>query len=443
MQIQHFSLQKIKHLVRVQIFKTILICIATVLGLFAITFVVVWFNRGRIFRYFANDYARMVASEQSKASLAGDFSKVAGEQALQIPAVFSNQSLVENAVQQANPAVVAISISKSVPKYTTTYNQVNPFGDLFGGTNPFGNMLFNVPTQTPDGYEKKEIGGGSGFLVSSDGLIVTNRHVVSDKDAEYTVYLSNGKKYSATVLARDAVLDVAIVKITASGLPYLSLGNSDNLKLGQTVIAIGNALAQFQNTISVGVVSGLSRSVTAGDGEGSSEALDHVIQTDAAINPGNSGGPLLDLSGNVIGVDTAIVQGSQNIGFALPINSIKTVIESVRATGKIVRPYLGIRYEVVTDDVKDTNHLTVDYGAIVQRGKDSKQLAVVPGSPADKAGIVENDIVLEVDGTKIDEDHDLAQMIRAKHVGDVVVLKLLSKGAEKTVNVTLAAAPQE
>ena len=304
-------------------------------------------------------------------------------------------------------------------------------------------MFFSVPTQTPDGYEKKEIGGGSGFIVSSDGLIVTNRHVVEDKDAEYTVFLSNGKKYTAKVLARDAILDVAIVKIDATGLSYLSLGNSDSLKLGQTVIAIGNALAQFQNTISVGVVSGLSRSITAGDGMGSSEALDHVIQTDAAINPGNSGGPLLDLSGNVIGVDTAIVQGSQNIGFALPINSIKTVIDSVRSTGKIVRPYLGIRYQVVTPDLKDANHLTVDYGVVVEPGADKKQLAVEPGSPADKAGIVENDIILEVDGTKIDEDHDLAQMIRAKHVGDVVVLKVLSKGTEKTVTITLAAAPQE
>ena len=204
------------------------------------------------------------------------------------------------------------------------------------------------------------------------------------------------------------------------------------------MIAIGNALGQFQNTISVGVVSGLSRSITAGDQSGSSESLDHVIQTDAAINPGNSGGPLLDLQGRVVGVDTAIVQG-----FALPINSIKTVIDSVRSTGKIMRPYLGIRYQVITPEMKDKNNLTVDSGVIVQSGKDASELAVIPGSPADKAGIVANDIITEVDGTKIDEDHDLAQMIRGKKVGDSVVLTVISKGSPKKVTVTLQAAPQE
>jgi serine protease Do len=221
----------------------------------------------------------------------------------------------------------------------------------------------------------------------------------------------------------------------------LSLGDSDSLKLGQSVIAIGNALGQFQNTVSLGVVSGLSRSIVAGD-QGSSEALDQVIQTDAAINPGNSGGPLLNLNGQVVGIDTAIVEGSQNIGFALPINDIKTVISSVQATGKIIRPYLGIRYEEITPDIQSANNLSVDYGDLVIKGETASDLAVIPGSPADKAGIVENDIILEVDGVKLDQDHDLAQMVRAKSVGDIVKLTILDKGVQKTVSVTLVAAPQ-
>jgi serine protease Do len=289
----------------------------------------------------------------------------------------------------------------------------------------------------------KNLGAGSGFLVSADGLIVTNRHVVEDKDADYSVTLTNGKEYTAVVLARDAVLDVALIKITAVALPYLTLGNSDSLKLGESVVAIGNALGQFQNTISVGVVSGLSRSLVAGSGGGASEALDHVIQTDAAINPGNSGGPLLNLSGEVVGVNVAIVQGSQNIGFSLPINSIKGAIASVRTTGKIVRPYLGVRYVQVTADLKVKDNLSVDYGVLVQRGPSAGDLAVIPGSPADKAGIVENDIILSVDGVKLDDDHNMASIIRQKNIGDRMMLTVLSKGVQKTVTVFLQRAPQE
>lgn len=438
MQIQH----SFKKFFDPRVLKTIAVSAVTVVVILLIACGLVWHSRGRIFRYFASGYAQSVAAAESKAGAASVLSSDPN-----LPAVFSNESVVEHAVEQANPAVVAITISKNVPKYKTSYQQVDPFQNFFGngdnnGINPFGNFLFQMPTQTPDGTEEQQVGAGSGFLVSSDGLIVTNRHVVEDKTAKYTVYLSNGKKYDATVLARDGVLDVALVKITAIGLPHLELGDSDALKLGQSVIAIGNALGQFQNTVSVGVVSGLSRSIVAGDG-GSSESLDHVIQTDAAINPGNSGGPLLDTSGRVVGVDTAIVQGSQNIGFALPINSIKTVISSVQSTGKIVRPYLGIRYQTVTPEMKDANNLSVDYGVIVKPGTNANELAVIPGSPADKAGIVENDIILEVDGTKVDQDHDLAQMIRSKKVGDSVVLTVLSKGTQKKVTVALTAAPED
>lgn len=347
-------------------------------------------------------------------------------------------------VKSANPAVVSIVITKEVPTYEVSYQtdpNANPFGDMFGNVFPG----FQTPVYKQNGTKKQEIGSGSGFLVSPNGYIVTNRHVVSDPVAIYTVTLKNGKKYTAKVLDRDSILDVAIIKIEpplSTKFPYLELGDSDKIQVGQSVIAIGNALGQFSNTVSVGVVSGLSRSITAGDNMGNSEQLTKVIQTDAAINPGNSGGPLLDTDGKVVGVNVAVVQGSENIGFSLPINSIKTVISSVEKTGKIVRPYVGLRFVPITADLKAKNNLTVDYGILVAKGATASDLAVIPGSPADIAGIVENDIVLEVDGQKIDSDHDFLILIRGKNVGDLIKLKVLSKGVEKTVSLKLKQAPE-
>ena len=206
---------------------------------------------------------------------------------------------------------------------------------------------------------------------------------------------------------------------------------------GQTVIAIGNALGEFKNTVSVGVISGLSRSLTARSSFGKAELLDHVIQTDAAINPGNSGGPLLDLSGRVVGVNVAIVTGSQGVGFALPINSVKGAIESVKNTGKIIRPYLGVRYLVINSEVKEANNLTVDYGVSVKAGLNSDEFAVIPNSPADKVGIIENDIILKINGTKITETNSLASIIRQKKVGQIITLTILRQGVEISLKVTL------
>ena len=393
----------------------------------------VWHYRANVFGYFAKEYLKEAQSENSNAINAAE--KIVEKQS-----IFSQDSFVIDAVKKTNPAVVSIIISKEVPKYETYIDpnqQNNPFGDLFPN---FPGFNFNIPQYRQNGTEKKEVGGGSGFFVSSDGLIVTNKHVVDQKNVEYTVFTNDGKKHGATVIARDPVLDIALIKIEGSGYPFLSLGNSDLLEVGQSVIAIGNALGEFRNTVSLGVVSGLARSITAGDRSGNTEVLDHVIQTDAAINPGNSGGPLLNLRGEVVGVDVAIVQGSQNIGFALPINSVKGVIESVKQTGKIVRPYLGVRYVAITASLKEKNNLTVDYGVLVKAGASADELAVIPGSPADKAGIVENDIILEIDGVKLDDKTSLASIIRGKTVGQVITLKILHKGAEKTVSVTLETA---
>ncbi len=415
----------------------ILAGVASSLVLFLIIFGVVYANRAKIFTWFANEY---LAQSDHLAS-GSDSDAVQSD-------LFSQDAAVTGAVKKTNPAVVAITITKEVPKYETIYNQQpNPFDPFGNGSNPFGGLFpgFQIPTQKQNGTEKKEVGGGSGFLVSSNGYIVTNRHVVEDKTAEYTVFLNDGTKKTAKVVARDSVLDIAVIKIEpdlGKSYPYLTLGNSSDLDLGQSVLAIGNALGQFKNTVSVGVVSGLSRSITAGDGQGQSEQLDNIIQTDAAINPGNSGGPLLTLRGEVIGVNVAVAQGSQSIGFALPIDSVRSVIESVKATGKIVRPYLGVRYVNITPELKDKNNLTVDYGVLVQRGTNASDLAVIPGSPADKAGIVENDIILEADGKKLDDTTSLSTYVRGKNVGDTISLKILHRGTNETIQVKLESAPQ-
>jgi len=355
-------------------------------------------------------------------------------------APISTNNGVVSVVKSANPAVVSVIITKDVPILEQVNNQqANPFGGLFGNL-PF--QFFNRPQYRQKGTEKKEVGGGSGFVVSSDGYIVTNHHVIQDTTAEYTVFMNDGKKYPASVVASDETIDVALLKIEAKDLPFLAFGDSDKLELGQSVIAIGNALAEFRNTVSVGVVSGLLRSIRAGDGTGKSEKLDGVIQTDAAINPGNSGGPLLDLNGNVIGVNVAVANGVENIAFALPANVVKSAVESIKKNGRVIRPFLGIRYVPVTKALQEANRLSVDYGVLVSRGEKSEDLAVIPGSPADKADIVENDIILKLDDQRIDDEHSLAMLIQKKSVGDTIKLRVLHKGMETDVFVTLEERPQ-
>jgi serine protease Do len=348
----------------------------------------------------------------------------------------TSESKIISVVKKANPAVVAITVSKNVPVYEQYY-QESPFGDLFGDS-----FFFMVPQLRQNGTELQEVGGGSGFLISQDGYIVTNRHVVNDTTAEYTVFTNDGNKFPARVIARDEVLDIAIIKIEGEGFEHLSFADSDKVEVGQSVVAIGNALAEFRNTVSVGVVSGLSRSIVASDRQGRAESLDQLIQTDAAINAGNSGGPLLDLHGDVIGVNVAIVDGAQNVGFALSSNSVRTVVESVQENGSIIRPYLGVRYIPITEELQERNRLSVSQGALVRRGATDEDLAVIPGSPADKAGIVENDIILEIDGVALDETHDLSNILRTKKVGDMLELLVLSKGSQRSVTLMLEAQPE-
>jgi len=334
---------------------------------------------------------------------------------------------IPEVVKQASPAVVSIIISKYVPIYEQGY--YNPFGE----NSPFD---IRIPILKQKGTKLQEVGGGTGFIISVNGLIATNKHVVLDNEAEYTVLTNDGKKYSATVVDRDPLQDIAIIKIDANNLPTLKLGNSDNLEIGQTVIAIGNALGEFRNTVSSGIISGLLRTITAGGG-GMSEQLEDIIQTDAAINPGNSGGPLLNLFGEVIGMNTAVVQGAENIGFAVPINKVKRDIADIETNGKIVYPFLGIRYVLVTKAIAETNKLPVDYGALITGGDNKNEPAIAADSAADKAGLKEGDIILELNRARVDENNPLAKTISKYRPGDTVVLKILRDEKEMVFNVVL------
>ncbi len=294
---------------------------------------------------------------------------------------------------------------------------------------------------------KGEIEGGTGFIVSEDGMILTNKHVVLDEEAEYTIFTNDGRKFSAKVLARDPIQDLAVLGIeqekTVDGngefvlesFPTVKLGDSDKLESGQTVIAIGNALGEFRNTVSVGVISGLGRKITASGG-GFVEILEDVIQTDAAINKGNSGGPLLNLRGEVVGINTAMALEAQSIGFAIPINKAKKDIEQVKTIGKIVYPFLGIHYVLISEKIKEENDLPVDYGALIVGGGPGEP-AIWPDSAAEKAGLKEGDIVLEFNDEKIATENTLAKIIMEYNPGDEIVLKILRGAEEISAEVTL------
>lgn len=340
--------------------------------------------------------------------------------------VVNEQNWVIDIVKKSSASVVTIGIVK------TQVQQDSPFSSQF--FDPFG--FFNFPDNQPTpSTQKIEQDIATGFIVSSDGLIVTNKHVVSDTEAKYRVFLKDEKNpLPVTKIYRDPINDLAIIKIDPpKTLTPLALGDSSHLQVGQFVVAIGTALGEFRNTVTTGVISGLARGITAGDQlGGDSERLDNVIQTDAAINPGNSGGPLIDISGTVIGVNVAVAQGAQNIGFTLPINIVKDSLKNFNATGKFSRPYLGVQYRMVTRKMAMMNEWPE--GAYVEK--------VIDGSPAQKAGIEEADVVTKIDGKKIDTSKEtgLSALISGKKVGDTVTLDLIRGEEKKTITLTLGEA---
>ncbi len=352
--------------------------------------------------------------------------KIVENQPIYLPQTSQEEAIIK-VVNENSQAVVSIIVTKDLPVFEEYY--ISPFEEFFG-------MEFQIPQYRQKGTEKKEIGGGTGFIISEDGMVLTNAHVVSEEEADYTVLTNDGKKYPAKVLASDLFRDLAIIKIEdKEKFPTLKLGDSDKLQIGQTVIAIGNALGEFKNTVSVGVISGLGRTVTAGGG-GTLETLEDIIQTDAAINQGNSGGPLFNLKGEVIGINFAMAQQAENIGFAIPINSAKKDIEQIKTLGRIAYPFLGVRYVLINETIQKENNLPVNYGAWVQKGTQG-EAAVSAGSAAQIAGLKEGDIILEFNGEKITTENNLAKIIMKYNPGDKVVLKILREGEEKTIEVTL------
>ena len=327
--------------------------------------------------------------------------------------ILKEESVVIEVVEKVGPSVVTINIEKE--------RTVSPFSIDFG---PLG---FNFP-QNLEETQKIEQNIGSGFVIASEGLIVTNKHVVDDTEAAYKVITKDDKAYEVQKIFRDPANDLAILQINppAGGLKPVELGDSDKLKVGQFVVAIGTALGEFKNTVTTGVISGLGRGVTAGSPlEGYVERLDNVIQTDAAINPGNSGGPLLDSSGQVIGVNVAVAAGGQNIGFAIPINVIKEAIDNFNQTGQFDRPFLGIRYRTISRDIALMND--VPQGAYL--------VEVVAGSSADKAGLKVGDIITEFDEQKIEDQ--LSTLISRKKAGDKIKLDVWRDDQKLEVEVTL------
>ncbi len=325
------------------------------------------------------------------------------------------------------PAVVSIVISKSLEAIEKEIPpEVLPFL-------PYGHPHLDIPEEEIDAHGMVKIGGGSGFVVDPNGIILTNKHVVVDPNAEYTVIANNDKKYKAEVLARDPVDDVAILKISGKNLPIVELGESGHLELGEQVLAIGNALGIFKNTVSVGIISGLSRSIRAATAPMvAPQELRGLIQTDAAINPGNSGGPLVTLDGKAIGINAAIVFGAQNLGFAIPINYAKRDLGDLKQFGRIKRPLLGVRYLTIDENMKARMKLSTDHGAMVF-GQQPHTPGVIPGSPAHKAGLKEKDIILECDSTPITDRHTIQDILEEKEVGDILNFKLLR--GKKMLNV--------
>jgi S1-C subfamily serine protease len=285
-------------------------------------------------------------------------------------------------------------------------------------------------------------GVGSGFIFNANGWILTNKHVVADADT-LSVRLNDTRTFPASVYGIDTLTDLAIVKINAKDLPVATLGVSSGLKPGQLAIAIGNPLGTFENTVTTGVVSGLGRQITAGGGSSqAAEQLNNLIQTDAAINPGNSGGPLVDSSGEVIGINTAVNENAQGIGFAIPIDVAKPILAQALANRKLTRPWIGVYYQPVTKQLAATDHLGVDYGALVG-SSDPSTPAVFPGSPGDSAGLRKGDVILSVDGARVDTDHELSMRILPHEPGDSITLQVRRDGQTLQVKVTLGTLPPQ
>ena len=339
------------------------------------------------------------------------------------------KSPIAKIAKRVCPAVVSVIVSKDLPKVEDFYSF------------PYGGKEYMMPMMQKDGksiIEKTQIGGGSGFIISRDGYVVTSNHVVADITADYTVIIDPKRKHSAKVLSRNPINDIAILKIDGTNFSYINMSNSDTIEIGEDVIAIGNALGEFTDTLSAGIISGLSRYITAFGGiDHQMQNLRGLIQTDAAINPGNSGGPLVNMKGQVVGINTAMIMGAQNIGFAIPINYAKKDLHQVQKYGKIVVPFLGVKYVIISKEMARANKLTVEDGALVVR-EALGEYPVIKGSAADKAGLKEFDVILECNGEKITAQTPLSHILQKCKIGQETTFKVLRDGREATLKAVLS-----
>lgn len=340
------------------------------------------------------------------------------------------EGMVIAAVEQSMPSVVSVIVKKFSNDIYEQYFE--------------GGLLEIIPYyEIKEGEDNvlEQIGAGTGFIVSEEGLVITNKHVVEDEDAVYSILTNDGEEYDVEILSQNPAQDIAILKIlNAEGVSFqpLKLGDSSSIKLGQTAIAIGNALGMYQNTVSVGVISGLQRDVLAQGNNGAYEKLEDIIQTDAAINSGNSGGPLLNSKGEVIAINTAVSLDGENIGFAIPINKAKKDLAQVEAEGKISYPFIGIRYLTLDEDYSEELGLSVDYGAYIVEQEEGDEPSVVKNSPAEKVGLQEKDIILEVDGQQVNQDNNLVNILQNYLPGDTLNLKVLRGDSNINVELVLA-----
>jgi S1-C subfamily serine protease len=344
--------------------------------------------------------------------------------------VTSQSQLISQIAKTVGPSVVSVNVD--ISNDSSSQDQ-SGFG-LFGFSQP-----------------EDEQAAGTGIIISSSGLIITNRHVVPDGTTSVSVTLSDGTELkNVSVIGRTSdsdSLDVAFLKINdAQGhkLTPAAIGDSSTVQVGDNVVAIGNALGQFQNTVTSGIISGYGRSVQATDSSGdasSAENLDDLFQTDAAINEGNSGGPLVNLNGQVIGINTATAGDAQNIGFAIPINDVRGLITQVLKTGKFARPYLGVAYIPLTADVANEYNLSVQNGAFIAPSSDPTSPSVISGSPAASAGLQTNDVITAVNGTNIDQTHSLTSLLDQHQPGDKITLTILRGSKTLSLDVTLGSMP--
>lgn len=336
--------------------------------------------------------------------------------AAQIVNLIEEESATIHVVDEVTPAVVSVVARKSRGEMVKSYQGQQSYSDL---------NFSDEKLSAAEAKQMMDVSSGTGFFVAQDGYILTNRHVIDVSGADLFIVTNEGKELPAKLIDTDPIIDIAILRVEGSGYPVASLADSDQIRIGQTVIAIGNTLSEFRNTVTKGVVSGINRHVTAGFAVSGSEVIEKAIQTDAAINPGNSGGPLINLVGDVIGVNTAVSIDGQAVAFAIPINQVKRAIEDVKASGRIQRPWIGIHYTLIEPDASLPPY---KLGAKIVKDEGSKDPAITKDGPADRAGLKEGDILIAVDGTSFEQGKALAELIVLHHPGDQIHVEYIRDG---------------